>query len=269
MAPPRLRQGFSVAPAGELADGELLVDLAKWAEARRWDGWFLWDHLARPEQGVSILDPWTVLGALAVSTHRIRLGTMVTPLPRRRPQVVAKQTATLDRLSDGRMVLGLGLGVDTARELSGFDEVDDPAERGRRLTEGSEVVDRLLRGGTVRHDGPCYTVDAMRLLPGCVQEPRVPMWFATRSTAGAPVRRAAAYDGIAPVDLVPEELAEVVGRVGRIRGGLDGFEVVPCLDVGTDPAPYVAAGATWVLWQVPPDAATHEVAGWIDAGPQA
>ena len=152
--------------------------------------------------------------------------------------------------------------------MSGFDEVDDPAERGRRLTEGSEVVDRLLRGGTVRHDGPCFTVDGMRLLPGCVQEPRVPMWFATRSTAGAPLRRAAGYEGIAPVELCPEELAEVVGRVEadprrarRIRRRPVPGHRAPTRRPSSRPA------RTWVLWQVPPDAATHEVAACIDAGP--
>jgi len=262
-----VRYGFSVAPAGVLADPELMLDLARWAEARGWDGWFLWDHLARPEPTMAILDPWTVLGALAVSTERLRLGTMVTPLPRRRPQVVAKQTATLDRLSEGRMVLGLGLGVDSARELSGFAEVDDPARRGRLLTEGSEVVDRLLRGGPVTHAGEGYTVDDMTLTPGCVQEPRVPMWFATRTTAPAPLRRAAAYEGIAPVELGPDQLADVVGQVAALRGGLDGFDVVPCLDAGTDPAPHVQAGATWVLWQVPPGSLANVVAAWIDAGP--
>jgi alkanesulfonate monooxygenase SsuD/methylene tetrahydromethanopterin reductase-like flavin-dependent oxidoreductase (luciferase family) len=265
-----VRFGFSVAPACELADPGLLVDLARWAEARQWDGWFLWDHLARPEPGVEILDPWTVLGALAVRTERLRIGTMVTPLPRRRPQVVAKQAATLDRLSDGRMVLGLGLGVDSARELSGFGEPGDPAERGRMLSEGADVVDRLLRGDVVTHHGAAYDVEDMALAPGCVQEPRLPMWFATRTTAPAPLRRAAAYDGIAPVELSPEQLADVVGQVAALRGGRDGlvgFDVVPCLDAGTDADAHVRAGATWVLWQVPPGTGPAELAAWIDAGP--
>jgi len=262
-----VRSGFSVAPAGELADPVVLLDLARRAEDRGWDGWFLWDHLARPGSGVPILDPWTVLGALALTTRRMRIGTMVTPLPRRRPQVVAKQAATLDRLSGGRLVLGLGLGVDSARELSGFGEVDDPAERGRMLTEGALVVDHLLRGDIVTHAGPAYPVVGMVLEPACVQHPRLPMWFATRSTALAPLRRAAGYEGISPVELSAEALAEVVGRIDVLRGGLEGFDVAPCLDVGSDPAAHVRAGATWVLWQVPPDMGADEVAARIDRGP--
>lgn len=262
-----VRWGFSVAPAGELADPEVHLELARRAEVRGWDGWFVWDHLARPEPMVDILDPWTLLGALATATARMRIGTMVTPLPRRRPQVVAKQAATLDRLSRGRMVLGLGLGVDSARELSGFGEVADPAERGRMLTEGAAVVDRLLRGETVTSPGPAYPVQGMALLPGCVQRPRLPMWFATRSTAPAPLRRAARHEGIAPVELAADQLARVVATIDDLRGGLDGFDVVPCLAAGSDPGPHVAAGATWVLSEVAPGVRAEQVEGWIDDGP--
>src|SRR5687768_10399962 len=94
-----------------MAEPSVLVDLGRRVEQAGWDGVFLWDHVhGSPQQPMPVADPWTVLGALAVQTEWVRLGTSITPVARRRPHELARQVVTLDRLSGGRAVLGVGLG---------------------------------------------------------------------------------------------------------------------------------------------------------------
>src|SRR5919205_2642774 len=107
-----MRFGVSLPCFGVGVDAHLVADWAASAEAAGWDGFFLWDHLFAFAPGrIDAVDPWIALTAAACATATIRLGTMVTPLPRRRPVVVARQTVTLDRLSGGRLVLGVGIGA--------------------------------------------------------------------------------------------------------------------------------------------------------------
>ena len=107
--PGSARRGIFVAPFGELSEPRLVADLARRAEARGFDGFFVWDHVHYRAPVRAIADPWVTLAAVATATERLTIGPLVTPLPRRRPQVVAQHTTTLDRLSQGRVVLGLGL----------------------------------------------------------------------------------------------------------------------------------------------------------------
>ena len=104
------RFGLFVPPFGELADPRVLADVAAHADAAGWDGFFIWDHLQYRAPVRAVADPWIALAAIAERTERVRIGALVTPLARRRPQVVARQAATLDVLSGGRMVLGAALG---------------------------------------------------------------------------------------------------------------------------------------------------------------
>ena len=106
----RLRRGLYVAPFDELADPRTLVALAVQAEEHGWDGLFLWDHILYRPPVRAVADPWVALGAVAAHTQRLRLGPLVTPLSRRRVHNVARETVTLDRLSEGRLILGVGLG---------------------------------------------------------------------------------------------------------------------------------------------------------------
>jgi alkanesulfonate monooxygenase SsuD/methylene tetrahydromethanopterin reductase-like flavin-dependent oxidoreductase (luciferase family) len=152
---------------------------------------FVWDHLGFA-WGVPPADPWVVLAAVAQATTRIRLGTAVTPLARRRPVVVANAVATLDRLSGGRVVLGAGLGGVSA-EFAAFGEPDDPRVRAGKLDEALEVVAALWAGQPVSHAGEHYTVDGVALAPTPVQRPRVPIWIGGHSRAAQ--RRAARWDG--------------------------------------------------------------------------
>jgi alkanesulfonate monooxygenase SsuD/methylene tetrahydromethanopterin reductase-like flavin-dependent oxidoreductase (luciferase family) len=261
-----MRHAMFLPPFDELADPRALADIARLVEDRGWDGLFLWDHVMRAEPR-PVADPWIALAAIATVTERIRLGPMVTPIVRRRPQKLAREAVTLDVLSRGRLVLGLGLGVDTGRELSGFGEVVDPVERGRVLDEGVDLLCRLWSGEEVVHDGPHFVADHVTFLPTPVQQPRIPLWFATRSMARAPLRRAARHDGIFPIEVAPDQIAEMCAFVASERGGLDGFDVATTNAGGDDPARFAAAGVTWWMWGFEPSATVDEVAAVVEAGP--
>ena len=185
------RRGLFVAPFDALADPRIVGDLAAEAEAAGWDGFFVWDHLLYGDRVAAIADPWTCCAAIAMRTERLVFGPMVTPLPRRRPQVLARQAASLAVLSGGRFVLGLGLGDDWVGEFSAFGDEADPKVRGRMLDEGLAVLTGLLSGETVDHEGEHHAARDVRFLPA----PRVPVWLAGRYGNRAPLRRAASYDG--------------------------------------------------------------------------
>ena len=162
------------------------------AEAAGWDGFFVWDHLRYGERVSAIADVWTCCAAVAMRTERLLFGPMVTPLARRRPQVVAQQAASLAVLSGGRFVLGLGLGDDWVGEFSAFGDEPDPVVRGRMLDEGLEVLTAGRR--PVDH--------AAHYPPGRpLARPEVPIWLAGRFGNRAPLRRAARHDGFFVIDL--------------------------------------------------------------------
>ena len=190
-----MQWGLSIALAGELAEPAVVAGLAADAEAEGWDGVFVWDHLWN-RTGEPFADPWITLAAVALSTERVRIGTMVTPLPRRRPQVVAQQATTLDRLSNGRFTLGLGLGVDSYGEFSVFDEpMTDDRLRAAALDRGIELLLPALAGEPVPRAGDRWTTRRG------VQEPRPPIWVASRLGTRAGPRRAKRHklEGVALV----------------------------------------------------------------------
>jgi alkanesulfonate monooxygenase SsuD/methylene tetrahydromethanopterin reductase-like flavin-dependent oxidoreductase (luciferase family) len=124
-----VKRGIFVAPFDQLVEPAVLADLAQSAEARGWDGFFLWDHIKHLPPVRAVADAWVALAAIACATERLRIGPMVTPLSRRRIEKLARETVTLDHLSDGRLTLGVGLGSDRTGELEAFGEVIDPRER--------------------------------------------------------------------------------------------------------------------------------------------
>jgi alkanesulfonate monooxygenase SsuD/methylene tetrahydromethanopterin reductase-like flavin-dependent oxidoreductase (luciferase family) len=256
---------------GELADPLEVARLSAEAEAAGWDGVFVWDHLTYRSPVTEVADPWITSAAIATATERVRLGPLVTPLARRRPAMVARETVTLDRLSGGRLTFGVGLGGDNSGELSGTGEELDPRARAAMLDEHLEVLEAAWSGEEVRHRGEHYVVDGVRFLPRAVQTPRIPVWVAVRAGNRKPLRRAARYEGVFPVEVgSPDELAELVAGVAGARdGGLPpGYDVAVAYPPGTDPAPYAAAGATWWLvgidWEHP---SATEVRALVKAGP--
>ena len=172
---PGVRWGLSISLSGELADPRQLAEVAVAAERAGWDGVFVWDHLWN-RTSAPFADPFVTLAAIAVATERVVIGTMVVALPRRRPQLVAQATTSLDRLSGGRMVLGLGLGVDSYSEYSAFGEpTSDDRARGAALDAGIELLMPMLAGEPVPGAGGRVTTEAG------VQTPRVPIWIAGRA----------------------------------------------------------------------------------------
>jgi len=260
------RRGLFVAPFDSLADPRVVGDLAAAAEAAGWDGFFLWDHLQYGDRVTEIADVWTCCAAVAMRTERLLLGPMVTPLARRRPQVLARQAASLAVLSGGRFVLGLGLGDDWVGEFGGFGDEPDPRARARMLDEGLDVLTALLSGEPVEHEGAHYAVHGARFRPA----PAVPIWLAGRLGNRAPLRRAARYDGFFVIDLDrPEDLAVVGAGLAEHRPS-PGFQLVVDLRPEQDPAPWLDRGASWVLTRIGPfDLDLADVRRIVEAGPTA
>ena len=233
----------------ELSDAALVADLAAEAERTGWDGVFVWDHVAYRPPVEAVADPWVVLAAIACRTARVRIGPMVTPLPRRRPVKLAREVATLDRLSGGRLVLGVGLGGDGSGELTATGEQLADRVRGAMLDEHLEVLRQAWTGEPVHHRGEHYVVDGLRLLPRPVAPAGPPVWVAARYGNAKPLRRAARHDGVFPVGVAtPDELAEVVAATGGPR---EGFDVAVGGPPGTSQEGFEAAGATWWMTSFP------------------
>jgi alkanesulfonate monooxygenase SsuD/methylene tetrahydromethanopterin reductase-like flavin-dependent oxidoreductase (luciferase family) len=258
------RRGLFVAPFDVLADPRIVGDLAAMAEEAGWEGFFVWDHLQYGERVDAIADVWTCCAAIAMRTQRLLFGPMVTPLARRRPQVLARQAASLAVLSGGRFVLGLGLGDDWVREFSAFGDEPDPKVRGRMLDEGLEVLAALLSGEKADVDGAHYTVRGARFRPS----PAVPIWLAGRFGNRAPLRRAARHDGFFVIGLDgPEDLDEVTAGLAE-HSPAPGFEVVVDVRPEQDAGSWLDRGASWVLTRIGPfDLDLAEVRRIVEAGP--
>jgi alkanesulfonate monooxygenase SsuD/methylene tetrahydromethanopterin reductase-like flavin-dependent oxidoreductase (luciferase family) len=251
-----MRYGF-VMPRG---DARAAAELAEVAEAAGWDGFFVWE----PVWGV---DAWMALTAAAMRTSRIRLGTLLTPLPRRRPWDLAGQVATLDNLSGGRAILSVGLGAVHDGWLA-FEA--DPGRRVRAelLDEGLVILDGLWSGEPFSYAGRHHRVKQTSFVPPDrpVQRPRVPIWVVGGWPAPRSMRRSARWDGWLPnviakpgesTELTPALLAEGVAWIREHRAAeglpLDGYDViVEGTTTGTDQAadqtklqPWADAGATW------------------------
>jgi alkanesulfonate monooxygenase SsuD/methylene tetrahydromethanopterin reductase-like flavin-dependent oxidoreductase (luciferase family) len=261
-----MKHALFVAPFGELADARALAEVARRAEVRGWEGIFLWDHI-QWRAGLAVGDPWMCLTAIAIATERMRIGLLVTPLTRRRPQELARQSTTLDRLSGGRLVFGVGLGHDRMGELSSFGEIVDPVVQAQRLDEALDVITQLWTGEEVNHQGPHHTVRGVTFTPRPVQQPRIPVWVAGRTANAAPTRRAARWDGYFPIDLSVEQVSAEMERIETIRGSLDGFDLVVTQPPGTEPGPWEGIGVTWFLAGAGDAATVSDVEAIIDAGP--
>jgi alkanesulfonate monooxygenase SsuD/methylene tetrahydromethanopterin reductase-like flavin-dependent oxidoreductase (luciferase family) len=244
------KRAIFVAPFDELADPRLVARLAARAEERGWDGFFVWDHIRYSPPTSGVADPWVTMSAIACATERLTIGPLVTPVSRRRPHKLARETVTLDRLSGGRLILGAGLGSDNHGEFEQFEDVVEPRERARLLDEG---LDRLAAywGGEFE--------------PRPVQSPRIPVWIAARWPNRRPLKRAARWDGLFPIEMPgPDDLRELIAAMPDLDRP---FDYVVTNPPGTDPAEWEAAGATWCLTGFGQTPAEDEVRAAIDAGP--
>lgn len=260
---------------------QVVAELACAAEDAGWDGFFLWDHLfadADSQHG-PVADPWICLAAIAAQTRRIRLGALVTPLARRRPWKLARETATLDQLSQGRLVVGAGIGGDWWREYSAFGESADDRLHAALLDEGLAVLSGLWSGAPFSYQGAHYTITEARFLPPPVQRPRIPIWVAGVWPGTRPFQRAARWDGIVPIgrsgDLTPDEVVAMRAYIQAHRDSDTPFDVVlggrayerDAAEAAALLARYAAAGVTWWLESFWADAPLHTVQAVIRRGP--
>lgn len=256
-----MKYGF-VLPFG---DARTAADAARAAEQAGWDGFFVWE----PVWGI---DAWVCLTAAAMVTERIRLGTMLTPISRMRPWKLASETATLDNLSGGRVILAVGLGaVDTG--FAEFGEVTDRKMRAELMDEGLAILTGLWAGQPFSFDGKHYTVKPTTFSPPPppVQRPRIPIWVVGAWPHERSMGRAVRYDGLLPMSFDQEgrarqatadELREMRAYVAERRGAGQPYDIIVEGETpGADPArgaaqvaPWAEAGATWwleALWSIP------------------
>lgn len=254
-----MRYGIYLSNTGECSSAALLADLAHEAEEAGWDGVFIWDHISGPQ---AVADPWIALTAMAMKTERVKLGTVVTPVARRRPWKLARETVSLDHLTNGRLILGVGLGWGSP-EFETFGEESDPKIRVEKLDEGLDVLAGLWSGETFNYSGKHYHIKDACFLPRPVQSPRIPVWVCGMwSDKKAPFRRAARWDGVIAIGdisenrpILPDEVRAAKAYIGQHRLSDAPFDVVVILwsegehtvQEQQEVARYRDAGVTWWL----------------------
>jgi alkanesulfonate monooxygenase SsuD/methylene tetrahydromethanopterin reductase-like flavin-dependent oxidoreductase (luciferase family) len=257
-----MKFGIDIPNHGPFSDPQRVIDLAQMAEESGWDGFFIWDHLLRHEDvSLPMIDPWIALTAVAARTKRVKLGPMVTPLARRRPWIVAREAVTLDHLSGGRLILGVGLGARSQVEFGAFGDPADPRQRAEVLDESLEILSGLWHGERFEYRGAHYHIEPTQFRPTPVQKPRIPIWVAGVWPHKKPFERAARWDGAVPIGanrsrldmLTSKEITDLAAFIHKKRESGAPFELVNIgITPGGDPEadaailmPYAQAGVTW------------------------
>lgn len=254
---------INVPPFGEYANPHKLAEAARTAEEAGWDGFFVWDHIVFDPTFHPIVDPWVGLSAIALSTTRIRLGTLLTPIPRRRPWKLARETVSLDHLANGRFTLGVGLGDPVQWDYGWFHEEQDAKIRAKKLDEGLEVLTGLWTGEKFSYSGEQFKLDEVIFQPRPVQQPRIPIWVGGGWNVRAPQRRAAQWDGYAPLKmgemLTLDEWRDMMAYINQHRTVTTPFDWIHSGNTPGDDLtkaaemvrPYADIGITW--WCEPID----------------
>lgn len=257
-----MRYGLSMASAGAYGDARTLGELAHLAEESGWDGVFLEDYIIHWGEDHSTYDPWIALAAMALHTERIMLGITVTPLSRRRPWKLAREALTLDHLSHGRFVLGVGIGNGGDTDFVGFGEVTATKQRAGMVDEALDVIAGLWSGEPFSYQGQHYQIQDVTFLPKPVQQPRIPIWVGGGYPLPGPLERAVRWDGSCMYkftgggpwqDMTPEDIRSLRAFVDERRGPGTPFEItVGGRERGEDweqdrahIAAVAEAGATW------------------------
>jgi alkanesulfonate monooxygenase SsuD/methylene tetrahydromethanopterin reductase-like flavin-dependent oxidoreductase (luciferase family) len=258
-----------------------IADMAAAAEGAGWDGVFFWDGMALPG-GWPTYDPWVTMAAIALRTERVRFGAIVTPPSRRRPWKLARETMTLDHLSQGRLVLPVGLGAIDDRGFGGVGEATDRRTRAERLDESLEILTLAWSGEPFSYAGEHFQMEEMQFQPPSLQKPRIPIWVVALWPRPKSIDRAFRYDGIMPAvgappnnAPTPDDIQAIAAAARERKGEGASFDII--LE-GTTPAadpeaareqlrPLAEAGATWWIespWESPTVASLRER---IAAGP--
>lgn len=271
-----MKSGLYLPNQAAFADVRLLASLAHDAESAGWDGLFVWDAMTpvyeyaigRPKDQAdgdvdwtAVADPVVALTAVAAATERIRFGALVTPVSRLRPELFAQQTATLDRFSGGRLVVGVGLGNPDTQFVA-FGHESRVHTRAAQVDEFLELLVRLWSGDEVDYAGTFFRAQGVALTPTPQQAPRIPIWIGADSGNRAPRRRAARWDGFAPASPGwPHEVIsaaayrEILTDIGAQRTTDSPFDAVVIGDASASVPSvdqldeYAEAGVTWHLVQ--------------------
>ncbi len=252
-----MHYGFII-PGGDL---ETIIELAVEAEEVGWDGVFYWDGIYIEGVG-PMYDPWVTLAAIATHTKRVRIGAVLTPVSRRRPWKMARETMTLDHLSHGRLILPVGLG---ALDDAGFTKVGEPTDRKVRaqlLDEGLEIMTGLWTGQPFSFNGQHYHLEEMTFSPPAVQTPRIPIWVVGAWPRTKSMQRVLRYDGLLPTkinpdgsfgEITPADIQAMKAYITEHRTQNTPFDIVwegetPADDrkkAASIVRPWAEAGATW------------------------
>ena len=242
---------------GDFAEPQTFANLAAEAEDAGWDGIYIWDHILI-EDATPMTDPWVAMSAAATLTERIRLGPMVTPVPRRHPWKLAREVVSLDRLSSGRVDFGVGIGFPPEVEFGTFGHETDARVRADKLDEGLDIMTGMWAGEPFAYEGDHYLVQKRTFLPTPVQEPRVPIWVAATWPNKRPFRRAARWDGVFPLkvegdgfgQMSYDDIAEMAEYTAAHRSSDGPFDFVIGYDDAEDRSveDLEALGATWMFF---------------------
>lgn len=254
-----MRRAIFVPNFGDFAEPQVFADLASEAEAAGWDGLYIWDHILI-EDATPLADPWVAMAAAAIVTDRIRLGPMITPVPRRHPWKLAREVVSLDRLSGGRIDFGVGIGHPPEVEFGTFGHETDARIRADKLDEGLALITGMWTGEPFSFAGEHYHVEESTFLPRPLQEPRPPIWVAATWPNRRPFRRAAQWDGVFPLLVEGDgfgqmsygDIAEMAGYVAEHRPSGDPFDFVVGYNDAEDRSveDLEAAGATWMFFNL-------------------
>ena len=281
-----MKLGFLLPNFGAYSDVRLLADLAHDADAAGWDGFFLADTIQMMGYETSpSSDPWVAMTAIVMRTERIHTGLIVAAPPRRRPWQFAKEAATLDQLSNGRLILGVGSGDEHDRAFELFGEEQDMKRRAAMLDESLEIFQGLWSGKPFSFEGEHYRIGEITMLPVPVQQPRIPIWVGWLWPRKRPIARAARWDGAAPfklnedgsfADITPDELRQMRLLIDAQRTTESPYDIVngvPILNALTDTAALdtlranADAGTTWGFEYIPPEFDIDEFRSALRAGP--
>ena len=280
-----MRFGVTLPNVGTYGDARTLSGIAGLAEETGWDGVFVWDTLHYQADENAVCDPWIALAAIAMRTQRIKIGTMVAAPTRRRPWKMARETTTLDHLSHGRFILGVGAGDGSDRGFTAFGEERDAGKRARLLDESLEILQGLWSGQPFSHSGEHYRVEEITFSPPPVQTPRIPIWIGGMWPRKGPMARAARFDGVNAFtkrddgtygDLTPAEIQQLKRFMDEHHTAPTPFDIVTggrVFDAIDDERArallraHTAAGTTWCLENIWPDREIDDVRAAIQKGP--
>lgn len=252
-----MQYGFII-PNGDI---HAIVDLASEAEAAGWDGVFYWDGVYIQSMEL-MYDPWIVLAAIAMRTTRVKIGAILTPLSRRRPWKLARETVSVDQLSHGRLVLPVGLGALDDGGFGKVGEVTDRKTRAQLLDESLAILNGLWSGQPFSFQGEHYHVEEMAFKPTPVQQPRIPIWIVGAWPREKSMQRVLRCDGLMPtkldasgqgVDVTPDDIRAMKAYIDERRTLTTPFDIIFEGETpGDQPAqaaalvrPYAEAGCTW------------------------